>query len=393
MPTALELIHTAAEALGRYDRRATTSAGTTTTLVCADYANSILSASEYANAYVLIESGACSGEVGQLTNNGLTRSTGTLTFATTFSSTIAAGVTFSLYSVDRLPPIRMGDHPGLMQIASQALERVWFEDTLSFLGVTNGIHYTIDTTTYSWFSDDTRIIDVQAPTTAADDVPRALSRSSWSWVSDGETRRLRLPGAPFRTGETFTVKVNRPGNSRLKLNARLRAVLTSTAVSSVAVVDGGSYTALPTIAPSSGSATFTAVMAATPGPITGVTVGAGGTYVAGSPPALTVTRNAADTGWADQATQTAGLATIGDECIPDVRFVRPMMLALGYQALAEMGAPGQTVAEWLAKADRWEKRAVALKKRRLPRDADDGVIRLRVGAAAGAGSRGGWGGY
>ena len=378
MVSALELIHTTAEKIGQYGTFLTTTVGTTSTLICSALVNSSLPSSAFGNFGVLIEDGACAGQMGFVTPQGLDHTTGTLTLADTFTTAIASGVTFSLYDGNRLPPLRkLTGGPGLLQCANQAAERTWAEDTLSIAGVTSQIHYTVDTVTYPWFTDDTRIIDIQLPVTAADDVPTILPRSSWSWVSDGETRKLRFPGAPFRTGETFTIKVNRPGNSRLKLSANLRAILTGTAVSSVTVVAGGYYTALPTIAPSSGSATFTAVMTTTPGPITSVTVGAGGTYTAGFPPALTVTRTGSDTGWQDQATQTAGLVTLSDELIPDVRFMTAAMLALAYEELAAMEAPGATVAEWLAKAEQWLRRSNSLKVNRLPTEPNQGVVRLR----------------
>jgi len=307
MPTALEVIHTTAEQIGGYYPGTTTSGGTSSTLVCSALANSIRASTEFANWWVLIESGVCAGQMGQLTNAPLTVASGTLTTATTFTATIASGVSFSLYDGSRLPPLRDGRLPGLLQIVNQAAERWWIEDTISVSGVTGQIHYTVDTTTYPWLTDDTRIIEIQYPTTASDDVPRVMSRSLWSWVADGETKKLRFPGAPFKTGETFTLKVNRPGNSRIKQS--------------------------------------------------GV--------------------------WTDQATQTAGATGITDEYLVDARFLRLMARALAFAALAEMGAPGQTVAEWLAKAQDAERRAVSLKQTRGARDANDGVISPRMAVLGG----------
>lgn len=384
MPTVLELIHSCAELAGRFEAQTTTSdAADTSSMVCSKFLNSVLSASEFANFWVLMESGGCSGEMGLLTNSGLEPTTGELLTADTFSARVASGMQFSLYDSDRLPPFREGVRPGWFQIANQAAERVWFEDTLAFAGVSDQIHYTVDLTTYPWFTDDTRIIEIQYPTTATDDVPRVMSRDQWSWVSDGEVRKLRFPGKPFRAGETFTIKVNRPGNSKLKKNASLRAVLTSTAITSVAISTGGYYTALPTVAPTSGAATFTAIMAATPGPITGVTVNGGGVYTATLPPGLLITRTGSDTGWVDSGTQTAGFLTLSDECVPDVRIMRPTMMALAFKELAKMGAPGQSNQEWLEAAQVWEATAVGIKISRAPRDANAGVLRMRSASFGG----------
>lgn len=385
MPTALEYVRSTAEKIGRYGRHVTTSTGTTSTLVCSKFVNSVLSSSEYANFSVLIEDGACAGEVGMLTNSGLTNSTGTFTTADTFSSAIASGVTFSLYSVDRLPPVREGDRPGLLEICNQALERLWAEDTITIAGVSDQAHYTIDQAVYPWFTDDTRIIEIQQPVTDADDIPTPMPRSAWSWVSDGETRRLRFTGKPFSTGESFTIKVNRPANSRLRLNATGRAVLSTTTVGSITAITGGYYTSAPAVTISGGGgsgAAATAVLAVTPGPVTSYTIDSAGTGYT-SVPTVTVAAGA----WSDQTSQTAGLVSITDEAIPDVRFVRAMMLALSFRALAEMGATGQTTAEWLTKASGWEQTAVKLKTSRMPRDASEGVIGGRGRYAAIGGRR------
>lgn len=308
MPQAIEYIHAAAQYAGKFGTFTTTSGGSTTTLICSTLTNSGLTSTGFGGFGVLIESGTCLGQMGFVTPTGFDKATGTLTVADAFTATIATSVSFSLYDTKWLPPLGKVDKPGWFDVLNEALALVWIEDTISTSGVTGQIHYTVDTTTHPWWTDDTRIIDIQNPVTNSDYVPSVLPRSAWSWVSDGETRKLRFPGAPFQTGESFTVKVNRPGNSRLKI--------------------GGS--------------------------------------------------------WADQTTQTAGLVAITDEAIPDVRFVRLLMLALACEHLAEMGAPGATVAEWLAKGAQWRERAVSMKRTRLPRDPSDGVIRLesvRAGVA------------
>lgn len=388
MPTALEHVQDCAEILGRFDRRTTTGTGTTSTLVCADYINSVFAASEFANFAVLIESEACFGQQGMITNTGLAKASGTLTTADLFTDAIASGVIFSLYDAERLPALRKGTRPGLLQMANQALQRVWFEDTIPLTGVSDQIHYPVDTTTYPWFTDDTRIIEIQMPPNAVDDVPTVLPRERWSWVSDGETKKLRFPGAPFRTGQTPTIKVNRPGNSRLKLKASARAVISAGAVASIAVLLPGSYSATPTVGISGGGgtgATGTATLSGTGVASISVTNGGSG-YT--SAPNVSFGRNASDNGWSDQTTQTAGLRGMSDETLVDVTVLRPMMLSRAYAQLAVNGAPGQTVEEWLALSKQWEAVAVGKKQRRLPRDANDGVMRMRSAAVRGGGPYG-----
>lgn len=383
MPTALEYIHAIAEELGEFAEGVTSSVGTTSTLVFDDYVNSNMQATGLAEYGVLIEDGACAGEVGWVTKAGLARATGTITTADTFSSAIASGVTFSLYG--RLPAARKGLQPGLLQIVNRVLRRTPVESTISIPGVTDQQHYTMDLSLYPWASDDTRIIDVQYPVTDAADIPRAMPRSMWDWVSDGETRRLRFHGAPFRTGETFTIKVYRPANSRLRLNATGRAALSTTTVGSITAITGGYYTSAPTVTISGGGgsgAAATAVLATTPGPVTSYTVTNAGTGYT-SVPTVTVAAGA----WSDQTSQTAGLVSITDEAIPDVHDVFVMGMALSYRALAAMEAPGATVAEWLTKGATWEQTAARLKLTRIPRDDSTNVIGARAGHASFASRR------
>lgn len=215
MPTSLEYLHALAEGSGEYGSFTTTGAGTTSTLVCSRFVNTALASSEFANCGVLIESGDAKGELGLAKT--LTKSTGTITTSDTFSASIASGVTFTIYRL--LAPIG-GDSilPSYLLGINMALRRLWFPDRISISGVTSQKHYTVDTTTYPWFTDPERIMWIEYPVTAADDVPRRLRDTEWDWLADAETRKLYFPGAPFKTGETFTVRVYRPANSRLKKN-------------------------------------------------------------------------------------------------------------------------------------------------------------------------------
>lgn len=391
---ALEYIHALGESLGRYDRRATTGLGTTTTLVCADLANSMFAASKLARFSVLIEDGACAGEVGLVTDAGLAKSTGTLTIGDSFSSAIASGVTFSLYDADRLPPTRKGGgKPGLLEVVNRALrETLWIERTITLTGVSGQKRYAISRATYPWLTSADRIIEVRYPTTAADDVTVSLCPDRWDFEVNAETIELVFPTAPFETGQTATVKVYLPASSRLVRNAALRAVLSTTTVGSVTVVAGGYYAAVPTVAASGGGgsgAAFTAVLSGgTSGSITGVTVTNAGTGYT-SVPTLTVTRAASDAGWADTTSQTGGLATVFDEALSDVEDVRAVGTALAFEVLAEMGASGQTVAEWLGKAQVAHAYANGLPHVGLPSNPRTNVATIRTAPVYGR--RGGYG--
>ena len=226
MPTTLEFLHALAEETGEYGSFTTTSSGSTSSLVCSKLVNNALAASEFANMYVLIESGDAIGEVGQAKT--LVRSTGALSISDVFTATIASGVTFSLYRL--LPPID-GDNvlPSYLKVVNWALKRIPVERTISFSGVTGQHYYTVSQSTYPWFTDEERIRWIEYPTTAADDIPRRMAYEDWEWDTNGSTRRLYFRSAPFQTGETFTVKVMAPGNSILKKNGTWTEQTTQTA--------------------------------------------------------------------------------------------------------------------------------------------------------------------
>lgn len=214
MPTLLEKIHALAEDVGEYGSYATTALGTTTTLICSTLVNTNLSSTEFAGMSVLCESGNNAGEVRYVTSAGLNKSTGTLTVTAAFTNAVASSVTFSMYS--HLPPFRQLNRPGYREIINKAERKMWVRDSVSFSGTSDLKHYPVSRTTYPWWTDEGRIIEVRNPLTNADDVHSSLPFASWDWDADSETQSLVLPGAPFKTGETFTVRVYRPGNSRIK---------------------------------------------------------------------------------------------------------------------------------------------------------------------------------
>lgn len=377
MPTALDYIHSLAEeAGGEFGSFTTTSAGTTTTLVCSKLVNTNLAATEFAGMAVLVESGPAAGEVGHIRGGGLDRSTGTLTVADAFSVAIDSGVTFSLYRL--LPPID-GDnvYPSYLKLINWAIRRIPVERTISLSGVTNQLYYAIDRTVYPWLTDAARIAWVEAPTTQAEEFPRRLPDTAWDWETDAETRRLVLYHGPFKTGETFKVRVYMPGNARLVKNGAGLVTLASTAVSSVAVVAPGYYSATPTVTITGGGGSgATATATLTDGAITAFVVTAPGTGYT-SVPTVVITRDAADTGWSNQTTQTAGLSTLTDEAMADVADVVTMATALMHRALSRLQQPSAEIAEWLTKAQPSFRAAKQLQHDGIPRDRTDGVAKLR----------------
>lgn len=244
MPTALDYLHVLAEETGEHGSFTTTSAGSTTTLVCSTLVNSALAASEFAGMYVLIEDGACAGQVGHAKT--LVRSTGTLSVSDAFTATIQSGVTFSLYHI--LPPLDgEGVLPSYLKLVNWALRRIPIERTIAFSGVTDQGYYPVPQSTYPWFTDEERILWIEYPVTDADELPRRLRPEAWEWDTNGQTRRLWFRGAPFKTGETFGVKVMAPGNSLLKRDGTWTEQASQTAGLSL-FTNGVADEALPDVA-------------------------------------------------------------------------------------------------------------------------------------------------
>ncbi len=368
MPTLLEAMKRLAEETGDFGSFLTTSAGTTTTLVSTELVNSNLAASHAEGATVLIENGNNAGEMRHVRRNGLTNVSGTITTADAFTNAVASGVTFSLFG--RIPAYRRLDRAGYREIINQALQRLKVRDTLTIAGVTDQKHYTVNTTTWPWFTSEDVILGVYDPVRNADDEPQ-LTQYRYEWLGDGETRRLLFPSAPWTTGQDFTVRVRRPANSRIKSYGIGSAVLSGTTVGSISVIAGGVYTVAPTVTLSGGGGTgATATATLTSGAISAFNVTAAGTGYT-SAPAVSVTGE-----WVDQTTQSAGLGSLQDECLSDIEDIVCVGKALLYANLAEHHAPGQEVGQWLVKAEMWGQRASRLLRDQQPRGPYDGVPRL-----------------
>ncbi len=94
------------------------------------------------------------------------------------------------------------------------------------------------------------------------------------------------------------------------------------------------------------------------------------------PPTLTVTRNASDTGWRDQTSQTAKLYDISDQTIADVGDAAVACKAYVYSALAKMHQESAETEAWEA-ASQKAFGAMASMVVSLPDDPVTGVPNLR----------------
>lgn len=215
MPALAEYLHDLAEQCGEYGSFSTTSLGTTTTLISTSFVNSTLSSTELTTMWVLCESGSNAGEVRRVTPSGLNTSTGTITVAEAFTNAVASGVTFSLYG--HLPPFRRLNRAGYREAINQALRLISVQDVLTISGITGTEHYLINQAGYPWWTAPDRVIAVENPLDADGNLTGELPYNQWDWRAVGELLYLHLPGAPYKTGESFTVRLYRPANTLLKV--------------------------------------------------------------------------------------------------------------------------------------------------------------------------------
>lgn len=390
MATALAYLHNLAAACGEHGQFTTTSAGAfpTSTVISTELLSTNLAGTSLEDMAVLLETGAYAGEQRDARTNGLTKTTGTLAMASDFSGAVASGVTFSAYS--RLPAFRRGLVKGYLQCLNEALAALWYEYTTTHSGVSGQKKFTVDTVTYPWATSEARVISVHGQAQDSDDDPPAISRSSWEWKQSGEIRYLYFRGgSPAPTGQTFTVKWYRPANTRLIHNATARATIAGGAVTAIAVVtgQGGYYTVAPTVTISGGGGTgATATATLTSGVVTSIAVGVGGSGYT-TTPTVTITRNAADTGWHDVSSQDGGLIGLTDEAISDISDVRTVGKAFVYRALMERKQMGSAYDQWAQMAAIWERKACGLPAFFRPSNHVTNIPNLRPTLVGGRGSR------
>lgn len=213
MPTLAQYRQALAPELGPYSGSLTTTslAADTLTLVCTTLIDADVPGSEWSQGWVYVTSGAQAAVQRRLARTPVDGDTGTLNVTRDYAAAIASGVTFEVAT--RLPFARDGRHDGMHECINRALSVIWVRDRLSISGVSDQYEYAL--TSYPWLTHARRIIRLLNPIAVAGTIPTMYS-GDWRVREDGESFVLELPGAPFRTGETFFVDVIRPANSRLR---------------------------------------------------------------------------------------------------------------------------------------------------------------------------------
>ncbi len=216
MPTLQDMMRETAVALGVLTEETTTSAGSTTTLVCSRFANTgLYDSTTFDEQFVLIVEGANLGEQSPVDAGGLAVASGTVTVSSAFSNTVGSGIDFWL--AGRLPLVKHGRFEGIRECVNRALRRLLIRRRIDIAGVTDQQIYSLSLSTYPWMREDS-ILDLYDPETSAS-TPLGETRHRWVYKENGESPAIEFPdGAPWKTGETASMLVQCPANSWLRVS-------------------------------------------------------------------------------------------------------------------------------------------------------------------------------
>ena len=184
--------------------------GAANQVVCSALADSEAPAERYGGYYLYCHSGAAVGEQQRCTRAGFTGATGILTTAGNFSSTPQNTNTWGLYGT--MPYVSQDGLTGIRECINRALRKLWVLDRIAISATTGTLSY--DLGSYPWASRK-RFIRLYEPASGSE--APAPSSQGWRVVADGETWTLWLD-VGFATGETFSLAVERPANSRLYIS-------------------------------------------------------------------------------------------------------------------------------------------------------------------------------
>lgn len=216
MATLQTMMREVAAALGVLVEETTTSAGTTTTLICSRFTNTArYDSTTLDGQYALIVEGTNLGEQRTLTAGALETDVGRMTVSTAYSNAVDSGIDFWL--LGRLPAIKDGLHEGIRECVNRALRRLLIRRRIDLTGVTDQHIYPLSLSTYPWMREDS-ILELYDPQSDAT-VPLKETRHVWVYKENGESPAIEFTnGAPWKTGETASMLVQCPANSWLRIS-------------------------------------------------------------------------------------------------------------------------------------------------------------------------------
>ena len=214
MPTLLEYCTALARALDDLETYTVASASANTAVVSA-LVNTTTAASDrrYDGRWAAIGAGAGAGVQGVVKGGGYAPSTGTLTGATSWPSTVYAGDTLLLTGHFPIFPTGLGADTSYVKLVYDALGLLMVSDVVSETTVAGQYEYPL-TTLAPWLDRPSRLVAVLDPPRAANYPTRPSWRRNWELQVAGGVPTLQFFSRPYPvSGQTFELQVLRPSRT------------------------------------------------------------------------------------------------------------------------------------------------------------------------------------
>lgn len=165
---------------------------------------------KYGGWYLFGTGGNVAGLQGRVRRNGFTGATGTFALAASFTTTPLINATWE--GSGTMPRLDQDGLTGVRTCINRALRKLWVEDRIDIAATTGVNEY--DLASY-WWATKRRFKRLYGPDPGSSGHALPSDRD-WEVVRDGDLWVLKL-GSGYATGETFSLLVERPANSRIKV--------------------------------------------------------------------------------------------------------------------------------------------------------------------------------
>lgn len=211
--TLIEIMRACAQEIGTCQTvTATSLSGSALVVIASGMIDSEAAAEKYGGHYLYCTTGNLIGQQCRVARSGFAGASGTFTLSNPFIANVPESGSVYLLS-GSMPPIDQDALVGIRTCVNRALRKLWVIDKLDIVATSGTLQY--DLAAYWWMSKERakRLLD---PDPGASGHQVAASQG-WQVVQDGDLWTLEL-GSGYATGETFSLLVERPLNSRLYLS-------------------------------------------------------------------------------------------------------------------------------------------------------------------------------
>ena len=210
--TLLQIVTAVAQEIGPCQPFTTSATGGAANLVVAErFADTEAPIEKYGGFYLYSTVGNMIGEENRIKRGGFNGGTATFTTARNFTSTPTNPSQFLLLGT--MPILDQDGLVGIRTCVNRAIRKLWIIDKID-IAATSGV-YEYDLAAYPWMAKQRvkRLLDPD-PGASGHQVPAS---QGWQVVQNADLWTLEL-GSGYATGQTFSLVVERPANSRLYLN-------------------------------------------------------------------------------------------------------------------------------------------------------------------------------